>query len=194
MCHFLSKLGIRGAANHHTARKDIEKDIFEPLGPYYLRRSYRMNKDSFYTLHDILQVQLEDHFFPKRGGRRNVEKSPYIISTKIRLSIAIRYFAGGSPYDIMLVHGVSHKSVFTSIWGVIDAVNSCEKLAFHFPNHTQQQTIANGFQLMSGAKFGNVVGAIDGILIWMLKPSLRWCRISNCGESQYNVTGRTNLV
>jgi len=48
--------------------KISKKEIFIPLGPYSLRRSYRMHKESFYALHDI-RVQ---HFFPKRGGKRLV--------------------------------------------------------------------------------------------------------------------------
>ena len=35
---FLSTIGFRGPDNHKV-RKDIEKDIFIPLGPYYLRRA-----------------------------------------------------------------------------------------------------------------------------------------------------------
>jgi len=95
---FLSTIGLRGP-DIHRVRKDIEKDIFVPLGPYYLRRSYRMHKESFYALHEILRVHLEEHFFPKRGGKRPVKSNPYVISTEIRLSIALRYFAGASPYD-----------------------------------------------------------------------------------------------
>ena len=119
------------------------------------------------------------------SGTRDQDNNPYLISSKIRLSIALRYFAGGSPYDIMLTHGVSYCSVFSSVWGVVDAVNSTEGLAFYFPSHQQQVKIATGFQGMSGAMFSNVIGALDGILIWMIKPSFSWCRVSECGEAQY---------
>ena len=51
----------------------------------------------------------------------------------MRLSIAIRFFVGGDPLDILQTHGVSLKSVYTSLWGVIDCVNKCDKLEFHFP-------------------------------------------------------------
>ena len=166
-------------------RKDLEVDIFRPLGKYMFRRAYRMNKQSFYKLHDILKPRLDTIFFPKNGGKRDPMRSAYLISTKVRLSIAIRYFSGGSPYDIMLTHGVSFKFIFVSIWGVVDAVNSTKELEFSFPDHQQQRNIASGFYKMSGANFSNVIGAIDGILIWMMKPSLKWCRKSKCGEAQY---------
>ena len=51
----------------------------------------------------------------------------------MRLSIAIRIFVGGDPLDILQTHGVSLKSVYTSLWGVIDCVNKCDKLEFHIP-------------------------------------------------------------
>merc|ERR1712038_1992 len=53
-------------------RKDLKKDIIEPLGERYFRRSYRMSVDSFYKLHSILKPSLEAHFFPRGGGSREV--------------------------------------------------------------------------------------------------------------------------
>ena len=146
-------------------RKDLERDIFTPLGSYMFRRAYRMTKTSFYKLHNILSPRLDAISPPKNGGKRDPKNSPYLISTQIRLSIALRYFAGGSPYDIMLNHGVSYKSIYISVWGVVDAVNSTKDLQFSFPSHEQQRVIAAGFCEKSGAQFSNVIGAIDDILI-----------------------------
>ena len=169
----------------HYSRKDIEKDIFSSLSDRFFRRSYRMHRKSFYSLHGILEPFLKQHFFPKQGGSRCPESNPYLISTKMRLSIALRTFAGGSPLDIMVSHGVSFTSIFTSLWGVIDCVNKCSDLAFHFPTHAEQREIAKGFFKKSGAKFNCVVGAIDGILIWTLKPTLQQSRQWKCGESYF---------
>ena len=152
-------------------RRDFQKDIVDQLGPKMFRRSYRMPIDTFNKLHHILQPQLHNYFFPKNGGSRNPVENSYLIDTKIRLSIAIRYFAGASAYDLMLTHGVCYRSIFYSIWGVVDCVNNCKELEFHFPTLEEQADIASGFQKDSGAKFDHVVGAIDGILIWILKPS-----------------------
>lgn len=65
----------------------------------------------------------------------------------MRLSIAIRYFAGGSAYDISLTHGCSHREVFKSVTKVVDAVHQCAALEIKFPaDHGEQMQIANGFQ------------------------------------------------
>jgi hypothetical protein len=170
----------------HRVRKDLEKDIFEPLGDYYLRRAYRMDKATFYKLHEILDPLLLKHFFPRDAGSRDVYSNPYLIRTEIRLSIALRYFAGASPYDLVVTHGVSMTSVFFSIWGVIDCVNKCSQFEIRFPDYKTQKDIADGFKKRSGAKFEFVMGAIDGILIWILKPFRQECRLAECGEKSFN--------
>ena len=86
----------------------------------------------------------------------------------------------------MLTHGVSFTSIFTSVWGVVDCINKCEKLKFSFPNLEEQKVIAKGFHSMSGAGFNNVIGAIDGLLIWLLKPTAEECNSLNiAGDGQF---------
>jgi hypothetical protein len=61
----------------------------------------------------------------------------------MRLSVALRYFAGGSVYDISVVYGISHLEVFYSVWRVVDAVNKTNELAFSYPTcHDKQRQIA----------------------------------------------------
>jgi hypothetical protein len=56
------------------------------------------------------------------------------------------YFAGGSPYDISLVHGIGYTDVLRCVWTVVDAVNACPSLRFGYPvDHDEQQKIADGF-------------------------------------------------
>ena len=106
--------------------KDLEKDIFQPLGDQYLRRAYRMSRQSFYKLFTILKTELEDEFLPfinniTSNARR--KDSKYYINLKIRLSCALQFFAGADPLDLMLTHGISHSSVYRSVWGVVDCIN-----------------------------------------------------------------------
>ena len=166
-------------------RKDLDKDVFDPLGDYLICRAFRMSRESFYLLHDILEPLLNAKFFPKNGGTRDPSKNPYLIKTNIRLAIAIRYFAGGSPYDIMLTYGVSFSAVFSSVYGVIDCINKCEELAFQFPSKEEQLEISHGYKQKSGALFDRVIGAIDGILIWILKPTKDECEEAGCQEGSF---------
>jgi hypothetical protein len=107
-------------------RRDVSS-MFRELGPAYARRAYRMDTESFWVLHRMLRPYLKGRLRPPTSSRkkhRNGAKNGIIPST-LRLSIALRYFAGGSSYDICLAHGVSHSEVFKSVWLVVDAVNQC---------------------------------------------------------------------
>ena len=160
-----------------VAFKAIESGLSDRL----FQRVYRMNKIAFQRLYTILQPELDAVFFPKGGGERGMN-SPYNICKKSRLSMALRFFAGGSPYDIMLVHGISLVSVYASVWGVIDAINMNKELGYCFQNHKQQREIAAGFHRRSSAGFDKVVGAIDGLVICTLMPSLSECNAIKCGQ------------
>jgi hypothetical protein len=82
----------------------------------------------------------------------------------------------------MQVHGVTLTSVYASVWGVVDAINSTSVLGYPFPSHERQSEIAKGFCRMSRAGFDKVIGALDGLVICTLRPSLSECRAVNCGQ------------
>jgi hypothetical protein len=81
--------------------------------------------------------------------------------------------------------GLSLVSVYVSMGGVVDAINSTPELDFHILNHEQQQEIATGFCRRSGAVFDNVVGAIIGLVVCTLMPSLSECFSMNCGQANF---------
>jgi hypothetical protein len=58
------------------------------------------------------------------------------------ISCALRYFAGGCPYDIAIMHGVSHTAIFDSVWMVVDGINTCPELDIN-DTYGWRYTIAN---------------------------------------------------
>ena len=179
---FIQKCEPRGP-QRKMSHKSFE-EISDNLSNRFFRRIYRMRKKSFDKLFAKLQPQLGAIFLTGGGGTRGIH-SAYHISTKCRLSMALRYFAGGCPYDIMQVHGVSHVSVFVSVWGVVDAINATKYFNYSFPSHRQQRKIAAAFQAKSGAGFDNVVGAIDGLVICTRMPTLAECVAMNVGQVNF---------
>jgi hypothetical protein len=144
--------------------------IFDQLGPDYARRAYRMTLQTFYHLHDLLfpSVHSGPHSssYPHPAStkkHRNGAKNG-LITSSIRLGVALRYFAVlGLTYDLAVMHGISPNEVYKSVWAVLRAVNSSNELLIAFPaNHTIQQQLADGFRNRSTAGFGCCVGAIDG--------------------------------
>ena len=99
--------------------------------------------------------------------------------------MALRVFAGGDPLDIALVHGVSVRVVHYSVARVVNAINACPSLNINFPTHQQQLQIANEFKLKSNAGFSNCVGCIDGILIWIQKPTWHEALDANIGQQKF---------
>ena len=102
--------------------------------------------------------------------------------------------AGGSVYDIALVHGISVAEVYNSVWEVVKAINNCESLAFKFPScHLKQQELANEFSKLSAAASDNCVETVDGIFIWTVKPKKEDCVKVKCGGKNFTAARKTNL-
>ena len=185
---FSSRLG---KSPRFRTRRTVD-DIYQCLGPIYFRRAYRMCYESFWKLHDLVSTKIEEMasklrpHAPKLGSHRSPPIANGIISTSVRLGIALRYFAGGSPYDIMAKYGVSHSSVFDSIWIVVESVNSLSSFHISYPSaHEKQESIAKGFRDASKVKFDCCAGAIDGILIWMHKPSMKQADKAGVGQKKF---------
>jgi hypothetical protein len=72
----------------------------------------------------------------------------------------------------MTTYGIGHSDTVQSYWYVVDAINSHPKFNIEYPkDHDDQRQIARGFHNVSSAGFRRCAGAIDGILIWIHKPS-----------------------
>lgn len=171
-------------------------EVYTSMGPRVFRRAFRMTFDSFWHLYSILSTHistaaLEGRNYVPKGGRDGGNYSlPPIpngeIPSNVRLGAAIRYFAGGSPYDIMCVFGISYSEVLTSVWIVVEAIHKCPQFEISYPEGVEEQReIAAGFEAASTPGIRNCAGAIDGILIWMLKPSLKQAEKSGVDQKKF---------
>ena len=80
-----------------------------------------MTQSSFWRLHQLLEHSLEKSFSLGRGiNPRHISR----IDSAVRLSVAIRFFAGGSYLDIHTDHGIGRSSMYESVWAVVDAINN----------------------------------------------------------------------
>ena len=132
-------------------------DIINSLGPIYSRRSYRMPPSHMDCLYQRLKYNI-----PPVGS----QGPNGMIPGKLRLSAAIRYFAGASPYDIMLTHGISHSVLYLIIDAIIISIHQTLSLNISFPqSYSKQEKIAMGFPNNSEDGFNTCVNAIDGMLI-----------------------------
>ncbi len=99
---------------------------------------------------------------------------------------SLQYFAGGLPYDIMMKFGVSHSSIFDCVWIVVEAINSVSAMTIEYPSDVEEQKkTARGFCNASKVKFGCCAGAVDGILIWMHKPSMKEADATGVSQKKF---------
>ena len=171
-----------GTTNRYRARKLIET-IYNENGPRYFRRAYRMSYEDFQALCRHLQPQLNK--LTTSLGQRPWGPNGRIPNS-IRLACALRYFAGGAVYDIVGQFGISEPSFYASVAMIVEAVNNCPHFVLRYPSsHDKQQEIAQGFMNKSRAGFARCAGAIDGLLIWINKPSKRQCAIARHGQIKF---------
>ena len=85
---------------------------------------------------------------------------------------------------------MAYSTFYESVWGVVDVINQSkhQHLQFNegganFPSHDEQREIAAAFERMSGADFDNVIGAVDGMLVWTIKPPKTTCDAMDIGQA-----------
>ena len=212
--HHEQRSGVNGGrvrliAAHPRSRNQV-KDIYRQLGPTIFRKAYRMKYHSFRKLARKLQDGIMKCALIQNRRRRprnhlrrassrllaNRKNHRYVpnglITPSVRLACALRYFAGGSPYDIMSSYCAGYPDVIHSVWYVVDAINAHPEFRMSYPSdHEQQRAIAEGFRRKSAANFKCCAGAIDGILVWIHKPSEEDSAKAGCSEGKF-FCGRKN--
>lgn len=158
-------------------------DIYQQLGPRIFRQAYRMTYTSFKRLHRKLRLRILEGLSQQPGGNYRFIPNGKI-TTSVRLACALRYFAGGSPYDLMTTYQIGLIDVYRSVWTVVSAVN--KEMPMKYPTcPMKQEEIAAGFAAESEAGFDCCAGAIDGILIWLTQPSQKECKSVGCSSAKF---------
>lgn len=178
------------------------EDIYDAMGPLYFRRAYRMTYESFCDLHEKLKDGIAEAVrnarrppSPAVNQQANRQRSsgtpPPIpngsrIETSVRLGCALRYFAGGCPYDIMVKYGISHTEVIDSAWFVTEAINTYKAFYIQYPSdHREQYKMAAAWKAVSSVDFDCCAGAIDGVLIWIHQPTESDADVSGPGRKKF---------
>ncbi|KAI2501607.1 DDE superfamily endonuclease [Fragilaria crotonensis] len=182
-----TRMSNRGSSAGRTFRKRNRRsvrDVYNEIGKGYFRRAYRMNYGTFKRLASDLCPYIIAAL-GRTGTPRFIRNGQ--ITPDVRLACALRWFAGGSAYDIMTTYGISHTDTMNSVWYVVDAVNRHPRFNIVYPDdHDKQRSIAQGFEKVSSAGFDCCAGAVDGILIWTHKPSPKDCMDAGCGPVKFH--------
>ena len=136
------------------------------LTDFEFRRLYRMERPTFRALCDRLRPRLT---CDTEMGRRGSPGGP--VAPELKLSMTLRFMAGGSYLDIVLYHGVHRSTFFSALWEVVGAINEELSLAFPVDDVDALQAISDGFQERMNNPLAGCVGALDGIAIEIQRPS-----------------------
>jgi hypothetical protein len=151
------------------------QEVFHSLGQNYFQRSFRTSYKSFKKLLGVLTPGIRQ-LMRKPGTDGSVlQHAPNgMIAPAQRLGCYLQIAPGASVYDIMLVFGIGRADVSKSLWLVTQAINQCRAFDIAYPTcHDAQRRIATGFNKKSAADFRCCAGALDGILIWIHRPSMQ---------------------
>ena len=145
-----------------------------------------MSYNSFIKLANMIQpkMQKRNPYMSKLNGA---------ITNKVRLGCSLRYFAGGSSYNIASMFGNSVSIIYKSVWEVAGTLKNTLDLDIScLLSFQKQKNIANGFKKKLSAMIDCCNGAIDGILIWIHKPTDKFCKEANCNAGKF-FCGRKKL-
>jgi len=151
--HYLST-GQRGPG--------IERPIFSwPLfirgvRPEFFARLYRMPKDVFLSLAENLLLCQSNRQLRSCG--------------LMRLSITLRWLAGGSYLDIALIHQQSTSSVYHHIESTLAALDESLTLKFPYNDAAWLSESSHGFSRGGRSPIEGCVAAMDGIAIKIAEP------------------------
>ena len=150
------------------------------LSDPYFKRSYRF---SLHEIENLIQC-IGPHVVVSTTGKTTALNG--IIPLETKLLVTIRFFAGGSAYDIFPLFGIGHTSLFRCIWAIVHAINETLDIRIDFPQeHSKQQKIARGFKKKSTPRFNCCVGCIDSMLVWTEKPTEHNCTVMKCGPTRF---------
>ena len=125
----------KNKSTHNPKRKSPTMiQIEQDLHPYF-RNVYRMSVKSFYKLFNLIRKDLTKAVFNSSVTYKNQ------IDLELRLSMALRIFAGGSSIDVFGFHKVCRTTVYDSLWLIVDVINQCNELEFHFPTKEEQKNL-----------------------------------------------------
>eukprot|EP00658_Telonema_sp_P-2_P031774 TRINITY_DN2370_c0_g1_i1.p1 TRINITY_DN2370_c0_g1~~TRINITY_DN2370_c0_g1_i1.p1 ORF type:complete len:473 (-),score=63.81 TRINITY_DN2370_c0_g1_i1:76-1494(-) len=178
-CGAVSARGKRVTAVPRNWRKltDWEqRDIQDFLTPYEFKRLYKFPSVRAF---DRCAGRLEP-YLGSRTKHASTLRTGGGVGARLKLAVAMRYFAGGSYLDIALCHGVSPNQVHRIVRQVTEALLleygfdpmvglSVDK--FSDPAFLERSDAS--FRAKNRGLLEHCVGAIDGMAVKISKPMLR---------------------
>ena len=166
--HFLRASYRRGVRNVVRQQFDWDQHC-EILGDQRFSRAYRMPREAF----NRLLKEIEPHLLPEAQARdgRFIVGRPRVISSTCKLSMFLRYLAGGSYLDIGPMHFVHFSTFYKCLDEVMRAIDGRFRIEFPYNDEAALDSIASGFTRNGQSPITGCVGAVDGVAVRIKEPA-----------------------
>ncbi len=128
-------------------------------------RAFRMQMQDVTDLYKLIA----DDLYRNPIRAQNSSGSPILPET--RLLMALRWSAGASYLDLMLIFGVSRSSFFDSLWVVFKSLLKARPIVFDMSRDACASRAAGFLLRQRRPVFRHAIGAVDGILVQCRCPS-----------------------
>lgn len=192
----------------HDRRKKVRirwSEVNERISDKQFRKMFRMTRDCFKKLCERIIKNIGERNFKSQAYIDNVldvpidyainrmETSMYqahsktssgYISGEIKLAITIRMLAGGDPYDLGVLFDISDKwcrQMFTYVlknW-IVDINLGEMDITSYLTDEKELDRVSKGFSKRSNGVLIGAIGAIDGWLVKIKRPSITKDNIKN---------------
>ena len=132
------------------------------------KQRYRLTWPAFQKLLDVIRSDLT--VMDQKQAR--LAKCGELVPPEVKLAIALRFLAGGSPLDLQLLYHVSKSYVYKCVWLVVDACNKHLAIEFPIDDVSKLRQLEAGFRAQSrGGIWAGQVACIDGVHFAIRCPS-----------------------
>ena len=188
-CWLNSNRNSEGAKKRRKKKRIKWSEVSSRISDYQFRRMFRMSRECFSLLCQKITCGVGEKVFKSecyidaflRGKDKmfNAHEctSGGYISGETKVAVTLRILAGGDSYDLGVIFDISYKHcekimydvllnwiIATGI-GKIDMENYLDDLA-------EMKSVSHGFSKRSNGILKGAVGAIDGWLVRIGKPSM----------------------
>jgi hypothetical protein len=143
---------------------DFTAHIAQNLASF--RKMYRMTPEAFLELANKITP------FVIVNEKMAIASTGAPIPVELRLSLTIRFLAGGSYLDIFTKHQVGISTVYEILWDTCEAIGKAIPINFPFNSTDEMEKLEREFSSKCKGQLAGCVGAIDGLAIKIEQPKL----------------------
>jgi hypothetical protein len=158
---YMADGGEEKGKNRHRDRGFAPREV-SYLTDAQFRTMFRMSRASFEKL-----LELIEPFMPESDEEMAHRSSGSVVSNRTKLHITLRWLAGGSYLDLIMLWGVAKGTFFDTgergvVWPVIEAIDQAFLLGLPVHDRAELLRMADKFSHFTRGEMWGCVTAIDG--------------------------------